>query len=112
MDDSTIALLTALLSVVLGTAVTGAALGGAWMLGARYGVRKWPWLHKAAESTTSGDNGQIADLARALQSMTLELQRVSDAQRYTALVLAQLQTSQPGVTNQLPSNPARTITPH
>ncbi|HEY2898692.1 MAG TPA: hypothetical protein VGJ12_16245 [Gemmatimonadaceae bacterium] len=111
MDESTIALLTGLLSVALGTAVMGAALAGAWLLGARYGSRKWPWLYRGAEST-SNDNGHVAEIARALQSVTLELQRVSDAQRYTALVLAQLQASQPGVTNQLPSNPARSITPH
>jgi hypothetical protein len=112
MDDATIALLTGLISVALGTVILGAALGGAWLLGARYGARRWPWLRKEAESATSDDNGQVAEIARALQAVTLELQRISEAQRYTALVLAQLQTSQPGVTNHLPSNPARIVTPH
>jgi len=112
MDDATIALLTGLISVALGTVILGAALGGAWLLGARYGARRWPWLHRGTESATSDANGQVAEIARALQAVTLELQRVSEAQRYTAMVLAQLQTSQPGITNQLPSNPARVVTPH
>ena len=112
MDDTTIALLTGLLSVVLGTVILGTALGGAWLLGARYGVRRRPWLRSDGESTITESNGQTAEIARALQSVTLELQRVAEAQRYTALVLTQLQASQPGVTNQLPSNPARVVTPH
>jgi len=112
MDDTTIALLTGLIGVVLGTVILGAALGGAWLLGARYGARRWPWLRGDGDAATREDSGQVAEIAGALQSVTLELQRVADAQRYTALVLAQIQANQPGATSQLPSNPARIVTPH
>jgi hypothetical protein len=111
MSDSTIVLLTGLIGVVLGTALFAAALGGAWVLGTRYRGRRSPYLSDG-EPANQEQAAQLADIARTLHTVTLELERVADAQRYTANALAELHANQLGGVNQLPGNPSRVITPH
>jgi hypothetical protein len=113
MSDSTIALLTGLFGVILGTALFAAALGGAWVLGTRYRGRPSQSQLSNGDTANPGDVAQLAGIVRTLHTVTLELERVADVQRYTALALAELHANQLGASgNQLPGNPSRVITPH
>jgi hypothetical protein len=112
MSDSTIVLLTGLIGVILGAALFAAALGGAWVLGTRYRGRRSQSHLSDGEPANREEAAQLADIARTLHTVTLELERVADAQRYTANALAELHANQLGGVNQLPGNPSRVITPH
>jgi hypothetical protein len=113
MSDSTIALLTGLFGVILGTALFAAALGGAWVLGTTSrGRRSQPQISND-DAANQAEVTQLAGIVRTLHTVTLELERVADAQRYTALALAELHANQLGASgSQLPGNPSRVITPH
>jgi hypothetical protein len=113
MSDSTIALLTGLIGVILGTALFAAALGGAWLLGTRHRGRRSQSQLTDGEAASQGEAVQLAGIVRTLHTVTLELERVADAQRYTAKALAELHANQlGGGGSQLPGNPSRVITPH
>lgn len=82
-----------------------AGFAGAWigsLLGARRAVR-------AIERTTAARDAAVLELApviQALDAIAVEVERISEAQRFTTKVLAE----RPGAA--LPRSEVRTITPH
>ena len=82
--DTTMALLTGLLSVVLGIGVLAAAMGGAYLYGKERGRKE------AGETLKGGATADmIARTERALDALALEVERVGEAQRHASKMLAQ-----------------------
>jgi hypothetical protein len=88
--DTTMALLTGLLSVVLGLGVVAAALGGAYFYGKEKGRKEAGAMLK---------NGATAEMVerteRALDALAIEVERVGEAQRHAAKMLAQSAPKEP-----------------
>ena len=107
--DETMLLLTGLLGTVFVIVLFGAALGGAWLIGrnqSRRGVdgERSPRLSGAED---------LASVARAVEALTLEVERVAEAQRYTARVLTELRALERGADGPtLPRSAGRVNTPH
>ncbi len=96
MDDGTMALLIGLLGTVLGFLIIGAALAGAWILGRARGQRD-----AAAARDTSGVGApdvtrQLARVEQLVVDMGVEIERLSESQRFSARLLAERE-AKPGI---------------
>ncbi len=100
-----------LFSVAGGIALTAGILG-AW-LGARFGTRRV--VNEVLDALPSADqqelaNQQLTRLSYAVDVMSVEIERLSEGQRFTARLLAEREAS------QFPKAPAEkapgVITPH
>jgi hypothetical protein len=109
MLDTTLALVTGLLAVAFATALVGAALGGAWMLG-----RGWRRDRSVNESSTEDLASQkMTEMMARIEELTLELERSSEGQRYLAKMLAGGARIEPGVGAADPMRAQeRVVTPH
>jgi len=109
MLDTTLALVTGLLAVAFATALVGAALGGAWMLG-----RGWR-RDRSLNQNPSEDlaSQKMAEMMTRIEELTLELERASEGQRYLAKMLAGGARIEPGVGAAAPMRAQeRVVTPH
>ena len=92
--------------------VTG--LISAW-LGARFGARRavqLAWEETAAAHATRTE-ARLAELGRSIDAIAVEVERISEAQRYSAKLLSERPL--PRAPGHLSSGPSRTpgqITPH
>jgi hypothetical protein len=91
MDTTTMALLTGLLSVVLGLGVVAAALGGAYFYGKERGRKEAGALLKAGSATAE----MVERTERALDALAIEVERVGEAQRHAAKMLAKQADKEP-----------------
>jgi len=89
MDDSTMVLLTGLLGTILGTVVIGSMLAGAYFIGKERGRREAERALNAGAAPGGGASLPGAERTdRALDALSLEIERLAEAQRYTAKLLA------------------------
>jgi len=83
---------------------------GAW-IGAQFGARRAAGI--AAERALAhgglGVDRSLAALVQAVDSIALEVERLSEGQRFTARLMSERQGVMPSVK---PDIPARVITPH
>jgi hypothetical protein len=78
--------LTGLIGAVLVLVVAGAALGGAWALGRLQGERsRGTGLGPRADE----EDGKLRRLEQAVDAMAIELERLSELQRYSAKLLTE-----------------------
>jgi hypothetical protein len=98
--------------LLFGTAGAIAAVigfGAAW-LGAQFGAKRAARL--AAEAVLAGDRSgldrNLTALVQAVDSIALEVERLSEGQRFTARLLAE----RPALVSSRPDSSARPITPH
>ncbi len=105
-------LLTGLVGTVFVTALFAAALGGAWLLGRQWHVRNERL--DANNGVTRGETAaQLENVARTLEALTLEVERVAEAQRYAARLLAERSGVELGRSVNDPMRPQeRVVTPH
>ena len=91
MNDSTMVLLTGLIGTVFVTVLFGAAIGGAWLLGRAQGRRHAEAASRArpADGSVAAGTAEQASIVRALDALTLEVERLSEAQRYTGRLLTE-----------------------
>ena len=112
MNETTMVLLTGLIGTVLVTALSGAALAGAWFLGRMQGQRSAESKHRAA-STPQGvmTAADLATFSRAIERLSAEIERVSELQRHSvALPLeSRADVRRP---EELPRGFEPNITPH
>lgn len=85
-----------------------AGLVGAW-LGARFGTRRV--VQQMLDALPSAErqqltNVQLSQLAQAVDAISIEVERMSEGQRYTAKLLAERSVA------AQPSRPPEVITPH
>jgi hypothetical protein len=92
MDAGILALLTGLIGVVLGAAIIGGAMFGAYLFGKDRGRRE-ALAEGNAPRPLSAD--QIARTERALETLALEVERIGETQRYTAKLLAESAAKSP-----------------
>lgn len=81
----------------------------AW-LGAQFGAKRAAWL--AADAVLAGDRAgldrNLSALVQAVDSIALEVERLSEGQRFTARLLSE----RPVLAPSRPESSARPITPH
>lgn len=119
MDETTMMMLTGLLGTALVTVLFGAALAGAWLLGREQGRRR-----AAAEARESLEDGgaplataaELSGVTRALETLAREVERVSEAQRFTERLLAEGRASEirplERIVAPVVRPPGRVDTPH
>ncbi|HEU4631011.1 MAG TPA: hypothetical protein VFS08_14770 [Gemmatimonadaceae bacterium] len=89
-------------------------LVSAWVgaaIGARRAVRRA--MREASEAHLALEQARLAELGRGIEAVALEVERIAEAQRYTARLLTERMPRLPGTLP--PSATARTpdaITPH
>ncbi|MBK5186882.1 MAG: hypothetical protein JJD97_01490 [Gemmatimonadaceae bacterium] len=108
-----VAVLTGIITSVLAPVVVAAALGGAWLLGRRGRLREERALLNRESEAALHTNVQLAEMARALDALVHEVERVAEAQRYTARLLterAAIEIARP-VEDPMRA-PGRVVTPH
>jgi hypothetical protein len=89
MDESTMVLLTGLLGTILGTVIIGSALAGAYFIGKDRGRREAERALRAGGAPPGATNLPAAERTdRAIDALSLEVERLAEAQRYTAKLLA------------------------
>jgi len=94
--------------------VTG--LVSAW-IGARIGARRavrQAWEDTAGKQVARTEE-HLAELGRAIDAIAIEVERISEAQRYSAKLMTEQQQQQRRVPGRLPPDADRTpnqITPH
>jgi hypothetical protein len=100
--------------VLLAAGVGGIALMtglvGAWLgayIGARRAARR-TMLEAMAASSAQVDGGRLTQLVDAVDAIALEVERISEAQRFTARLLAERQAPSPPVPRREPG----VTTPH
>ena len=107
MPETTMVFLTGLIGTVLVTALFGAALGGAWLLGRDRGRRR---AIEELRATPAGDVEQhLARIDRTLDALAIDVERIAEVQRYTAGILAD---RAPASLPIRPRSPERLDTPH
>ncbi len=84
MNESMMGLVIGLVSVLFAVGVVAAGLAGAYFIGKERGRRAA--LDQAAQ--TGGATDMLARTERALEAMSLEVERIGEAQRYSARLLA------------------------
>jgi hypothetical protein len=85
MSESMMGLLIGLVSVLFAVGVVGAGLAGAYFIGKERGRRAA--LEQPAQSGSAAE--LIARTERALEAMSLEVERIGESQRYAARMLAE-----------------------
>ncbi len=85
MSEYMVSLIIGLVSVLFAVGVVGAGLAGAYFIGKERGRRAA--LEEAARSGSASE--LIARTERALEAMSLEVERIGEAQRYSARMLAE-----------------------
>ena len=80
MDQDTMALLIGLIGTVMVTGLLGCAIAGAYFFGRSRGPRQ-PGAFDEASSAA-----RLARLERLLEGLSVEIERIGEAQRYAARV--------------------------
>jgi hypothetical protein len=101
MSESMIGLIIGLVSVLFAVGVVGAGLAGAYFIGKERGRRAA--LDQLAQ--TGGATDLIARTEKALESMSLEVERIGEAQRYSARLLAESSAKLAAPRNVTPRTP-------
>ena len=114
MNETTMALLTGLIGTVFATVPFGAAIGGAWLLGRDHGRRSAEAASRArpADGSVAAGTAEQASIVRALEGLTLEVERLSEAQRCAGRLLVEGRQARDaaGVT-EIGRPPERVVTP-
>lgn len=111
--DATMVLLTGLIGTVLGTVLFGAALAGAWLMGRHARTRSdlARQMNAAEAARLSGQH--LAEMSRTLEALVHEVERGSEAQRYTARLLTERVGIDLARSAEDPMRvPERVVTPH
>ena len=89
MDDGSMALLIGLLGTVLGFLLFGAALAGAWILGRARGQRDAASARDRPAVVGPDVVRQIARVEQLVVDLGVEVERISESQRFSARLLAE-----------------------
>lgn len=113
MGETTMVLLTGLIGTVFVTALFGAALAGAWLLGRDQGRRRAETDARTRGAAGAGGLADAATMARALEVLTVEVERIAEAQRFTVALLTNGRAPERAVgAGAAPRPPERDATPH
>jgi hypothetical protein len=99
----------AVASISLLCGMAGAWIGSYW--GARRGGRK-AMLKAMASPVQTKDALQTEQLARSVDAMALEVERISEAQRFLVKLLSEREAAQLPVQRAAPSPRSGSVTPH
>jgi hypothetical protein len=66
---------------------------------------------RAGQSGTSTDSARLQRIEQAIEAMAIEVERISEGQRFTTKLLAD-RAAGSGPRSELHAQPARSITPH
>ena len=111
--EETLAALTGFLAVALGTVMIGGAIAGAWLWGRHSATRRDIGPSDSAMDAARQTDARLVDVARAIDALVHEVERISEAQRFTARLLNDriaLENPQPATDPM--RVPEKIVTPH